>query len=460
MSLAIEQTDVTVAGLHAARHVSEQFENVAGELQVSSIPIETLVERYGSPLYLYSEQTMLNRLAHLKRAYTDSVDVYYSIKANPHRAIARRLVESGCGIEIASSGELHTALKSGCSPERILFAGPGKTLRDLTEAVHYGIHEIHVESVGEAQRLSAIGRQHGRQVRISLRVNPTQSAQGGAMRMGGKPTPFGIDEEQLNEATGQILKFSHVKLVGVHLFTGTQILDSEILLTQYRHALSVARTLANRIGRPLETIDFGGGLGVPYFSHEQPLDLHHFACGFTSLLDEIQQDAALRSAQLIIEPGRFLVAESGLYVTKVTDVKTSRGKTFVVVDGGMHHHLAASGNLGQTIKRNFPIAVLNKLGTTSSNCVDVVGPLCTPLDTLARDIMLPELSPGDLIGIFNAGAYARTSSPLGFLSHPAPPEVLIDAKGHRLIRRRGKPSDLWFDQTNDQGCHQHESRGE
>ncbi len=446
MSIIIEPTTESLPGYHAARHISPQYTNLNGQLAIASHPVSRLVQHYGSPLYLYDEATILAQLAKLRDAFTERVDVYYSIKANPHRVIARRLIEAGCSIEIASSGELHTALKSGCSPNRILFAGPGKTQRDLTEAVHYGIHEIHVESITEAQRLNDIAREHGRQVRISMRINPSQSAQGGAMRMGGKPAPFGIDEEQLIPVAQQISRLSHLKIVGVHLFTGTQILDADILLTQYKHALNVARTLSQTIGRPLETIDFGGGLGIPYFSHEHSLDLDAFATGFNSILEEIENDPILQDAQLIIEPGRFLTAESGLYVTTVTDIKTSRGKTFVVVDGGMHHHLAASGNLGQTIKRNFPIAAITRLNEEQSTNVDIVGPLCTPLDTLARDISMPQLAPGDLIGIFNAGAYARTSSPLGFLSHAAPPEVLIDKTGHQLIRRRGQPEDLWHDQ--------------
>jgi len=231
----------------------------------------------------------------------------------------------------------------------------------------------------------------------------------------------------------------------LHFYLGTQILDHEILVRQYRHTLEVAKRLVTRIGRPLSTVDFGGGLGIPYFTGERALDVQKLRIELNSLIAHINDDRAFEGTRFMIEPGRYLVGQAGVYVARVNDVKISRGKKYVVIDGGMNHHLAASGNLGQVIKRNFPMAVLNKLARTAQERVDVVGPLCTPLDTLGRDVELPEIEVGDLVGVFQSGAYARTASPHQFLSYPAPPELLVSKGQARLIRRRGTADDLLRD---------------
>ena len=223
-------------------------------------------------------------------------------------------------------------------------------------------------------------------------------------------------------------------------------LVAKILIGQYNRAVSIAQRIATRMGGPLETIDFGGGLGTPYFAHETELDLNIVAEGIAAIDQRMQDDPLLSKTTAILEPGRFLVNESGIYISRVTRVKQSRGKTFAVIDGGMHHHLAASGNLGQTIKRNYPLSILNKIGMPSGDPIEIVGPLCTPLDTIGRGIELPPAEPGDLIGVFLSGAYARTSSPLGFLSHNSPAEVMVADGQATLIRRRGEPNDYLQDQ--------------
>src|SRR5271157_1043023 len=265
------------------------------------------------------------------------------------------------------------------------------------------------------------------------------------MRMGGKPAPFGIDEELLDTALDFVLSQQSIEFRGIHLFTGTQILDSEVLLAQYRKGAQIAARVAARLRVPLHSLDFGGGLGVPYFAHEHPLDLAALRAGLADIEREIAADPGLARTRLVIEPGRYLIAEAGVYLTRVLDVKVSRGKKFVILDGGMNHHLAASGNLGQTIKRNFPIAVATKWGKPDEETVEVVGPLCTPLDTLARAVAMPRVEVGDLMAIFQSGAYARTASPLGFLSHPSPPEVIVHDGQARLIRKRGDVSDYLRD---------------
>ncbi len=231
-----------------------------------------------------------------------------------------------------------------------------------------------------------------------------------------------------------------MRVGGVHIFAGTQILDAAVLGAQYRKCIDLARTVAKMLKGPLETVDFGGGLGIPYFEGDQELDLEAYGSEVRDLLSGL--DDPFASTRFIVEPGRYLVGDAGMYVARVLDVKNSRGKTYAILDGGMNHHLAASGNLGQVIKRNFPVAVLNRLGEASRQAVDVVGPLCTPLDVLARNVELPPVEVGDLVGVLQSGAYGRSASPLGFLSHPAPPEVLVSDGKQSLIRRRGTYRDL------------------
>lgn len=431
---------------HAARLIETHFGVEDRQLLISGISVSKLIEAYGSPLFVYDEDVVRNRIDTVNDMLPADFELYYSIKANPNAALLRLMLEKGLGLEVASGGELFQALKAGCPAERIIFAGPGKTAPELRAAVAAGIGELHVESVEEAITLSQICETTSSSLDISLRINPTDAA-GGAMRMGGRPSPFGIDEETLDEAITRIIDLPCIKLAGIHLFMGTQILDAEVLLNQYQRALCLARQVALRMDAPLRSIDFGGGWGTPYFPNEQCLDLNRVRAVLEQIHSELQQDPLLCHARPIIEPGRFLVNEAGVYLSRVTRVKQSRGKTFVVIDGGMHHHLAASGNLGQTIKRNFPVAIANQLNSSEKTATEVVGPLCTPLDTLARSAMLPPTEAGDIFCVFQSGAYARTSSPHDFLSHPPPPEVIVRQGTSRIVRRRGEPSDLLLDQV-------------
>ncbi|MGH7414251.1 MAG: diaminopimelate decarboxylase [Candidatus Rokuibacteriota bacterium] len=416
--------------------LSRFFPGSGDELVVGGLSVGPLAERFGTPLYVYDAEIMDRKWSALRHAYPPEFSVYYSVKANPNRAVLRHFLEKGCGLEVASVGELGQALAAGCPAERILFAGPGKTEAELERAVSRAIGEIHIESRLEAQRIGSIARRLGLRPRVAVRVNPAPDAQGGAMRMGGKPAPFGVDEEQLEDMLALIEADPYLDLRGLHLFAGTQILDHTVLIAQYRHGLGIARRAAGRLGRPLETLDFGGGLGIPYFDNEGELDVDKLREGLRGLMSEVEGDPALAGTRFVVEPGRYLVGEAGIFVTRITDVKTSRGRRFVVLDGGMNQHLAASGNLGQVIKRNYPVAVANHLRRPRDTRTEVVGPLCTPLDTLARDVMLASAEAGDLFVIFQSGAYGLTASPVGFLGHPIPAEVLVASGTARLIRPR------------------------
>src|SRR5208337_1247953 len=431
--------------MQLAPGIEGSFVGSEGELQLGGVPVSKLAEGFGTPLFAYDESLMRQKWDLLRSTFPSRFEIYYSVKANPNLNILAFFLAQGAGLEIASAGELYQAREAGCAPDRLLFAGPGKTPAELHLALTEGVGEIHAESMLELQRIGYIATSLHRKAPVAIRGNPEADAQGGAMRMGGKPAPFGIDEESLDAALDFALSQPSIEFRGIHLFAGTQILDSEVLMAQYRKGLEIAKRVAERLGGPLHSLDFGGGLGVPYFPNEHPLDMTMLRAGLADLEREIAADPRVASTRLVIEPGRYLIAEAGVYLTRVVDIKVSRGKKFVILDGGMNHHLAASGNLGQTIKRNFPIAVATKWGKPDEEAVEVVGPLCTPLDMLGRAVALPQAEVGDLMAVFQSGAYARAASPLGFLSHPTPPEVMVHGTSCRLIRQRGNVADFTRD---------------
>jgi len=431
---------------HVVSLIKEYFPSSAGELSIGGVAVSELARQYGTPMFVYDRGIIDEKWNLLRDALPPPFSICYSVKANPNQTILKHFLSKGAGLEVASAGEFCQALHAGCPPDKIIFAGPGKTESELELVLGKGIGEIHLESVREAERVSAIAQKLGLHARVAVRVNPSGEAEGGAMRMGGRPAAFGIDEETLDEVLDRVISLKNLEFRGIHLFTGTQILDFQILVNQYRKGLEVALRVATRLKRSLHTLDFGGGLGTPYFPHEQQLDTQKLKTELSLLFESVHSEPLFSGTHFMVEPGRYLVGEAGVYVTRVIDLKVSRGKKFLILDGGMHHHLAASGNLGQTIKRNYPVAVLNKLDEPAEETFEVSGPLCTPLDVLARGAILPRIEIGDLVGVFQSGAYGRSASPLGFLSHPAPPEIWVDNGSHRLIRRRGEFADYLRDQ--------------
>jgi diaminopimelate decarboxylase len=420
-------------GLLAERLVTDFFSVRDGMLAVGGVAAGELATMFGTPLYIYDADLMRRRYRQLADTVAGFAEVYYSIKANPHPEVAAIFVGEGSGLEIASLGEFQRARAAGASPERIIFAGPGKGRDELETAIRAGIGEIHLESLEEAHHVETIARTVGRRVPVAIRVNPVASAQGGAMRMGGKPTAFGFDEEDLADVVGRLTEFGGLDVRGVHLFAGTQILDADVLICQWRHGLDVASRLAALLDRPLETIDLGGGLGVPYHDGDSVLDLEVLRQRVPGLHAIKAADPGIASARVLLEPGRFLTAPAGVYLASVRAVKKSRGHRFVITDGGMHHHLAASGNLGQVIKRDYPIVAASRMGVSEIAPATLVGPLCTPLDTLGRQTRLPDVQQGDLIAVLQSGAYGLTASPVNFLSHPSAREVLVENGTLRLL---------------------------
>jgi diaminopimelate decarboxylase len=407
--------------------------NEHGELLAGDLTISSLAARHGTPLFIYDRGVLEQKYFSLRNTLPAKFEIFYSVKANPNAAFLKFFLEKGCGLEVASGGELQLAERAGCPPEKIVFAGPGKTEPELKLAITQGIGEIHAESELEIGRISSISAEVGCRTCVALRINPNEEGQGGAMRMGGKAAPFGVDEERMEPLLRRIASDPRLDFCGIHLFAGTQILDYKFLLAQYRKGLQIGQRAAALLAAPLRTLDFGGGLGIPYFPGDSELDLGQFAVGLRELLNSTLS-CGLTTTRFMIEPGRFLVGEAGVYVARINDMKVSRGKKYLILDGGMNHHLAASGNLGQVIKRNFPMVILNKVHVPVTETVDVVGPLCTPLDTLGRSVQLPAAEVGDLVGIFQSGAYGLTASPLSFLSHAPPPEVWVESQRDFLIR--------------------------
>lgn len=412
--------------------VADQFSRTDGVLRIGGQDVRALAETYGTPLFVYDADLMRRAYRALQQAVSGFATVDYSVKANPDPAIIRTFAQEGAGAEIASGAEFEAALTAGVRPERILFAGPGKSDADIERVVAAGIGEIHLENTEEMDRVAKAARRHGRIQAVAIRVNPGPDAQGGAMRMGGKPSPFGFDEEELEAVLDLVEARPDLRLAGLHLFAGTQGLSAATLLAQWAYGLRLAARIAERTGRPLDTVDLGGGLGIPYFSSDTPLDLSALRAGIPALKALVAADPLLAGARIVLEPGRYLAGPAGLYVARVRAVKLSRGSRFVITDGGMHHHLAASGNLGQVVKRDYPVVAVVDEGGPLTPCA-VVGPLCTPLDMLARATPLPELAAGDLIAVLQSGAYGLTASPTGFLGHPMPAEVLVDGGTARAI---------------------------
>jgi diaminopimelate decarboxylase len=413
-----------------------------GEFAPGGVAISRIANEYGTPFYLYHGEMIVERVRRVREAL--GTEVSYSLKANPNLAVCQLIArEGGAGGEVASSGELVVARAAGFAPEDIVFAGPAKTDDELRRAVEDGIFAVNVESLNEIDRLASIAEGSGRRIGVGLRINPAAQLMGSQMRMGGTVGQFGLDQADLYEAVRRTLSHPQLILRGIHIYTATQVFEVEALLEHCRNIFEIALETADKAGQPLSMIDFGGGFGVPYFEKMVEFDLDRFGQGFRELLASYQSDPRLEGCRFIFELGRYLVAEAGVYVTRAVDVKQMRGKTFVVTDGGMNHHLTATGNMGQVFRKSYPLLNLSRMGGGGlEEAVAVAGPCCTPLDMFGTDIPLTRPGVGDLIGVFYSGAYGFSASNLGFLSHPAPAEVLLWQGEARLLRPGGKPEDV------------------
>ncbi|WP_051767842.1 pyridoxal-dependent decarboxylase, exosortase A system-associated [Amycolatopsis vancoresmycina] len=393
-----------------------------GVLTVGGVPVDRLAARVGTtPFFAYDRSLVTSRVERVRAALPEDVELSYAVKANPMPALLHHLSGLVDGLDVASAGELRQALDTTIPPERISFAGPGKTAAELARAVAAGV-TVELESTTELARVREAGDRLGLTPRVALRVNPDFAVRGSGMRLGGGPQQFGIDAERVPAVLAEV-GAAGLDFQGFHVFAGSQNLRAESLCEAQRATVDLVLQLAEAAPGPVRSVNLGGGFGIPYTARDTALDLDEVGENLAKLLD-VSLRPALPEARVVIELGRYLVGEAGVYLTRVVDRKVSRGTTFLVVDGGLHHQLAASGNFGQAIRRNYPLALATAPGGPEET-VTVVGCLCTPLDLLGDRVSLPGAAIGDLIAIFQAGAYGLTASPTAFLGHPAPPEVLV-----------------------------------
>ena len=371
-----------------------------------------------TPVFVYDAGIVAARVNRFRAAFP-AVDLHYAIKANPLPALLERIAPMVDGLDVASGGELERALAVKPAAA-ISFAGPGKRDAELIGAIRSGA-TLNVESEGEAERALRLGEGLGVAPRLAVRVNPDIELRGSGMRMGGRPSPFGVDAVRAAALVRRILAGGG-DWRGFHIYAGSQALDAGAIVETQAATLALAARLADEAGEAPPLVNLGGGFGVPYFAGDTALDVERVGAALADALDA--RPDVLTDARFAIELGRWLVAEAGVYLTRIVDRKDSQGETFLVTDGGLNHQLAASGNFGTVVRRNYPLALAGDIGGAAVETVSVVGPLCTPLDRLGDRIGLSHAEPGDLIALFLAGAYGASASPAAFLGHPAALEVV------------------------------------
>jgi len=403
-------------------HPQTQYPSKDNQLVTGGYTLERLVQRAGqTPFYAYNRQLLNERMQQLRQFMPKDLKIHYAMKANPMPALVQHMANITDGFDLASAGEMKVALDTTMPPQNISMAGPGKRQEELSQAIAAGI-TINVESEHELELITHISEQLNTQAHVALRINPAFELKSSGMKMGGGPKQFGIDEEEIPSILQQI-KNSSLDFQGFHIFSGSQNLKAESIIEAQQKSLELADRLSQDCCVLLKKLNIGGGYGIPYFPGEQPLDIEQVGEQLNKNLSKFKQNHP--DTEVIIELGRYLVGEAGIYVCKIIDKKISRGQTYLVVDGGLHHHLAASGNFGQVIRKNYPVAIGNKLHSDETETVNIVGPLCTPLDILADKMTLPQAHIGDYVVVFQSGAYGYTASPHKFLSQPECLEVLV-----------------------------------
>lgn len=403
-------------------HVAHLFPVIDNELRIGGIPVTRLAERVGrTPFYAYDRGMINQRIAELRDALPSDIHLHYAIKANPMPALVQHMAGLVDGFDLASAGEMKIALDTLMPADKISFAGPGKGESELRQACAAGI-VVNLESELEMERLASVAAFLGLRPKAAIRVNPDFELKSSGMKMGGGPKQFGIDTEQVLAILARMATLP-IDFHGFHIFSGSQNLKAEALMEAQIKTFDLARRLAKEAPGPVRLLNLGGGFGIPYFPGEQRLDLRSVGEHLKTLIPDARRD--FPEAEFVIELGRYMVGESGVYVSRVLDRKVSRGHTFLVTDGGLHHHLSASGNFGQVIRKNYPVVVANKVVADDPTIATLVGPLCTPLDLLGDKMPLGHAEVGDLVAIFQSGAYGMTASPNAFLGHPTPVEVLV-----------------------------------
>lgn len=391
-------------------------------LHVAGRPISAIAAQIGArPFYLYDRSVMTRKVAQLRRILPPEIHLHYAMKANPMPAVVQHMRGLVDGLDVASANEMQVALDAGVSADAISFAGPGKSEDELRRAAAAGI-TVNVESERELEILSRYAATYSQPARVAIRVNPDFELKTSGMKMGGGPKQFGIDAERVPEVLRSMAAMP-LEFRGFHIFSGSQNLRPEAIIEAQQKSLALAIELAKSAPAAVRMLNLGGGFGIPYFPGERTLDLAPIAENLRALCAQAKQH--LPQAELILELGRYLVGESGIYCCQIIDRKVSRGHVYLITNGGLHHHLSASGNFGQVLRKNYPVVIANRVRGETREVVSVVGPLCTPLDLLADRMEMARAEIGDWVAVLQSGAYGYTASPLAFLSHPAPAEILV-----------------------------------
>lgn len=394
------------------------FADQRGSLVIGGRDAEAWAREAGdTPLFVYDMAGVAAQVARFRAAFP-GVDLHYAMKANPFAPLLAALASLVDGLDIASAGEMAGALRVKPAAA-ISFAGPGKRDDELAAAIAAGV-TLNLESAAEAARALAIGERSGTTPRLAVRINPDAELRGAGMRMGGRPSPFGIDADRAAAVIRTVID-AGADWRGLHIYAGSQALDAEAVIAMQAATLDLARRVADEAGAEPPLVNLGGGFGVPYFAGDEPLDIEAVGGALAGALASWRRGAT----RFAIELGRWLVAQAGVYLTRIVDVKESRGEVFIVTDGGLNHQLAATGNLGTVVRRNYPVAIASRMGEPAAQTASIVGPLCTPLDRLADRAALPKAAVGDLVAVFVAGAYGATASPAAFLGHPPARELLV-----------------------------------
>lgn len=393
-----------------------------GQLLVGGMSLTRLAERAGrTPFYAYDRTLLRARVAELRTVLPHSVKLHYAMKANPMPALVQFMAQLVDGIDVASIGELKVALDAGADPGEVSFAGPGKRDQELRQSVAAGVL-VNVESERELEVLATAAREMAMPGRVALRINPDFELKGSGMKMGGGAKQFGVDVDLVPALLAKIARLG-LAFEGFHIFAGSQNLRAESICEAQQKSYELALRLASAAPVPLRVLNLGGGFGIPYFPGEHRLALESIGANLRAICDRARVD--FPHASVVIELGRYLVGEAGIYVTRIVDRKVSRGQVFLVTDGGLNHHLSASGNFGQVVRKNYPVTIGNRVNSVDREVASVVGPLCTPLDLLADRMDLPVAQVGDLVVVFQSGAYGATASPQAFLTQSGCIEVLV-----------------------------------
>lgn len=392
---------------------------------------KNIVKRYSTPLYYYDGNTIVHQYRRLRQTYPVSVDIYYAFKPNNSLAICQLLRKEGAGADISSLGEYILAKRAGFTPNRMLFTGPGKRIEELDVVIREGIGIIVVESLQEIERIDAIAHKYNKRQKVLLRINVNYCASETGIQLGGGCQKFGVDERSAAFVIKKILKKENITFLGIHAISGSLILKYSVLLKAYSYAIVLADKLIKQ-DIPVRFVDFGGGLGIPYNRKQKSLNLVKLGEGVKKLLHG-------KSYHGIVEIGRYLVGESGVYISKVIDTKVSGGKRFAIIDGGTHHILR---QFLQWANAFVDVIPQNENQKYRRERISLGGPLCTPSDFLIRDAMIPAIHVDDILVFQNCGAYAFSTGTALFSGHPTPLEIMEYEGPMMIIRSRGDAEDI------------------